>query len=140
MVESTQIETVRMQRIIFRKPCEPRVILCETCEFRVKFRNVSFTGLPDRDESGRAVGNGRENTSTTFVFRFYTREREREREHRSGKRNRIYGMSETGLFNREYVDNGWESGIQIGKIAAYNYFEHLTCCETYKLQQYIMHK
>jgi hypothetical protein len=71
MVESTQIETVRMQRIIFRKPCEPRVILRETYEFRVKFRNVSFTGLPDRDESGRAVGNGRENTSTIPATAFF---------------------------------------------------------------------
>ena len=86
----------------------------------------------------KAVGNGRENTITIFVTVFFSRKRERERKRRSGKRNRIYGMSETKLFDRERVDNGRESIIQIGKINANNHIKCATHRNIHNTQAIVM--
>ena len=77
------------------------------------------------DVGMKAVENGQENTQTIPVTTFLIRERERERESRSGKRNRLHGISKVKHFDREYAGNDWESIIQNGNNKPCNHFKYL---------------
>ena len=72
----------------------------------------------------KTVGNDRENTLTIPVTTFLIRERERERESRSGKRNRLHGISKVKHFDREYASNDRESIIQNGNNKPCNHFKY----------------
>jgi len=74
----------------------------------------------------KTVGIGRENTLTIFVFTFLFGNGNENGKARSGKRNRLCGISETVQFDRNHVDNGRKSVLKSGNNELCNPFECLT--------------
>ena len=68
----------------------------------------------------KTVGIGRENCPTTSVFIFLFGNGNENGKARSGKRNRLFGISETVQFDRKHVDNDRETVLRNGNNKSYN--------------------
>ena len=79
----------------------------------------------------KAVGIGRENTLTIFVFIFLFGNGNGNGKARSGKRNRLCGISETVQFDRKYIGNSRESIVKNGNTHTYNHSKCSTQCNGY---------
>ena len=67
----------------------------------------------------KTVGNGRENTLTISVFIFLFGNGNGNGKARTGKRNRVYGISEMVQFGRKHFGYGRESIVKNGNTDTY---------------------
>ena len=74
----------------------------------------------------KTVGIGRENCPTTSVFIFLFGNGNENGKARSGKRNRLCGISETVQSDRKHVDNGREPVLKSGNEESCNPSEYST--------------
>ena len=89
-------------------------------------RHTAKSSLPAKLLGMKTVGIGRENTLTIFVFIFLFGNGNGNGKARSGKRNRLCGISETVQSDRKYVDNGREPVLKSGNEESCNPSEYST--------------
>ena len=85
-----------------------------------------------RDESGPDRSGKDPNH---FRFHIFIRKRNKIGKGRSGKRNLLFGISETVQFDRKDIDNGRKPVLKSGNTNACNHFKHPTQCNMIQPQK-----